>query len=315
MGRRSLFYHALGLIWGKTIFVKNKQAVSFIKLIRVNNWVKNLFVFFPLLFSANLTSTTSLVNSALAFLAFCFTSSFVYIINDIKDKDQDKLHPSKQKRPIAAGNISIPTALTVGVVMIVAGFSIMASLSINLIYLLLFYVLMNIAYTFYLKHISIIDCICVAIGFVLRIQVGSLAIGVVASDWILTVTFFLALYLAFSKRKSELLLLDKASGSHRKSLDGYSLKLLDVYIFICATISLAAYLLYSFDQRVIATFHNDYLKYSVVFVVIGFFRYFQIIETKVYDGEGDPTTLVLKDKPLQMAVLAWVLYIVWVIYG
>jgi decaprenyl-phosphate phosphoribosyltransferase len=289
--------------------------VSFIKLIRVNNWIKNLFVFFPLLFSANLTSASSLFNSTLAFLAFCFTSSFVYIINDIKDKEQDKLHPTKQRRPIASGSISIPVALAVAACMFVAGFAIMATLSVSLIYILLFYVLMNIAYSFYLKHVSIVDCICVAIGFVLRIQTGCLAINVPASDWILTVTFFLALYLAFSKRKSELLLLDKDSGTFRKSLDGYNLKLLDIYILICATISLAAYLLYSFDQRVISTFHNDNLKYSVVFVVIGFFRYFQIIETKTHNGEGDPTTLVLKDRPLQLAILMWVLYIIWVIYG
>lgn len=300
---------------GKTIFVKNKQAVPFIKLIRVNNWIKNIFVFFPLLFSANLTSAPLLVNTILAFFGFCFTSSFVYIINDIKDREQDKLHPSKQSRPIASGKISIPVALIIGICMLTAGFGIMATLSLNLIYLLLFYVLMNIGYSFYLKHVSIIDCICVAIGFVLRIHVGCLAIAVPASDWILTVTFFLALYLAFSKRKSEMLLLEKDSGSFRKSLDGYTLKLLDTYILICATISLTAYLLYSFDQHVISAFHNDYLKYSVVFVVVGFLRYFQVIETRTYNGEGDPTTLVLKDRPLQLAFLLWVFYIVWVIYG
>jgi 4-hydroxybenzoate polyprenyltransferase len=191
----------------------------------------------------------------------------------------------------------------------------MAMLSLNLIYLLLFYVLMNMAYSFYLKHVSIIDCMCVAIGFVLRIQAGCLAINVPASDWILAVTFFLALYLAFSKRKSELLLLEKDQATFRKSLDGYTLELLNIYIFICATISLTAYLLYSFDPKVTSVFHNDHLKYSVVFVVAGFFRYFQIIETRTYNGEGDPTTLVLKDRALQLSFLGWVCYIVWVIYG
>lgn len=303
-------------MWAKTIFVKNKQTVSLIKLIRVNNWIKNLFVFFPLLFSANLTSGSALLNSSIAFLAFCFISSFVYIVNDIKDKNEDRAHPVKQNRPVASGKISIPAAFSIGSAFLVAGFGLTSLLSYDLIYVLLFYVLMNIAYSFGLKHISIIDCICIAIGFVLRIQAGCLAINAPASDWILTVTFFLALYLAFSKRKSELLFLPvENSRAYRKSMDGYTLKLLDVYILICATISLTAYLLYSFDQKVISSFHNDSLKYSVVFVVIGFFRYFQIIETRAYDSEGDPTTLVLKDRALQLAVLAWVLYIVWVIYG
>jgi decaprenyl-phosphate phosphoribosyltransferase len=300
---------------GSVIFVKNKRVVPFIKLIRVNNWIKNLFVFFPILFSANLDSGALFLNSTLAFLAFCFTSSFVYIINDIKDLEQDRSHPVKRNRPIASGKISIPAALGVAAAMVTAGFSIMLSLSAELVYLLLFYVLLNVAYSFYFKHISIIDCICVSIGFVLRIEAGCLAIDVPPSSWILAVTFFLALYLAFSKRKSELMLLDNITGSHRKALEGYTLKLLDIYIFICATISLSAYLLYSFDPHVITVFGNDNLKYSVVFVVTGFFRYFQIIETRTHEGEGDPTTLTLKDRPLQLAILAWVIYIVWVIYG
>jgi decaprenyl-phosphate phosphoribosyltransferase len=285
---------------------------TFFKLIRMSNWIKNGFVFLPLIFSTQLTDHTSWYNISVAALAFSLASSFVYIINDIFDRDSDKLHPTKKLRPIAAGMVKVPQALVIGVVLLGISVFLMWQLSVNLLWLLCGYLLLNILYSFYLKQISIIDCICVAIGFVIRILIGCIAINVIPSDWILTVTFFLALYLAFSKRKSELLLLSGSSTAHRKSLNGYTIKLLDTYILICAVISLTAYLLYSFNFAVVSAFHTNNLKYSVVFVVIGFFRYFQLVES---GNEGDPTTLVIKDKPLQLSILLWLAYVVWVIYG
>jgi decaprenyl-phosphate phosphoribosyltransferase len=286
---------------------------TFFKLIRVNNWIKNGFVFLPLVFSTQLRDPQSWYNITLAAIAFSFTSSFVYIINDILDKKSDALHPTKKFRPIAAGDTTIIQAVSVAIVLLGIAFVTMWNLSPSLSALLIGYLALNLAYSFYLKQISIVDCICVAIGFVIRILVGCLAIDVVASDWILAVTFFLALYLAFSKRKAELLLLTDQSTAHRKSLNGYTLKLLDTYILICAVISLTAYLLYSFDFAVVSAFHTSNLKYSVVFVVIGFFRYFQLVETS--GNEGDPTTLVLKDRALQLSIVLWLVYVVWVIYG
>lgn len=286
---------------------------TFFKLIRVNNWIKNGFVFLPLVFSTQLRDITSWYNITLAAIAFSFTSSFVYIVNDILDKESDALHPTKKFRPIAAGAITSTQAITVAIVLLGLALGMMWHLSPALSALLVGYLVLNIAYSFYLKQISIVDCICVAIGFVIRILVGCMAIHVAPSDWILAVTFFLALYLAFSKRKAELLLLTDQSTAHRKSLNGYTLKLLDTYILICAVISLTAYLLYSFDFAVVSAFHTTNLKYSVVFVVIGFFRYFQLVETS--GNEGDPTTLVLKDRALQLSIVLWLAYVVWVIYG
>ena len=288
---------------------------TFFQLIRVHNWIKNGFIFLPLIFSKQLNNPNYWTNTAIAIIAFCFISSFVYIINDIVDQQADRLHPIKKFRPIASGNISVPQAILIGLIILSIGISLVMLFAPNLIPLLVGYLILNFSYSFYLKSISIIDCMCVAIGFVIRILVGCSAISVVPSDWILTITFFLALYLAFSKRKSELLMLTEQSGTHRKSLAGYSVKLLDAYILICAVISLTAYLLYSFDFRVVTAFHTNNLKYSVVFVVAGFFRYFQLIETPEQSQGGDPTALALKDKALQLAVLLWLAYIIWVIYG
>ena len=267
----------------------------------------------PLIFSTQLLDITPWYNSTIAAIAFSFSSSFVYIINDILDKKSDTLHPTKKDRPIAAGKVSIPQALAIAVVLLILSLGLGWFLSGSLLYLLIGYLGLNIAYSFYLKQISIIDCISVAIGFVLRILFGCMAIHVSPSDWILAITFFLALYLAFSKRKAELLLLTDLSSAHRKSLNGYTLKLLDTYILICAVISITAYLLYSFNYAVVSAFHTNNLKYSVVFVVIGFFRYFQLVDTS--GNEGDPTTLVLKDKALQFSIILWLAYVVWVIYG
>lgn len=288
---------------------------TFFQLIRVHNWIKNGFVFLPIIFAQHLRETNYLSNALLAVVAFCLTSSAVYVLNDIVDQKNDRLHPIKRLRPLATGKISSAQAIVIGLVCLLAGLGLAGYLSLSMLYLLLGYLVLNIAYSFYLKRISIIDCICVATGFVLRVLAGCIAISVAPSDWILTVTFFLALYLAFSKRKSELLLLTEQSETHRKSLAGYSIKLLDTYILICAVISLTAYLLYSFDFRVVTAFHTNNLKYSVVFVVIGIFRYFQLIERQEDSHSGDPTALALKDKALQLAVLLWLAYIIWVIYG
>ncbi|MCU0441436.1 MAG: decaprenyl-phosphate phosphoribosyltransferase [Bacteroidia bacterium] len=288
---------------------------KYFKLIRITNWIKNVFILLPLVFSTQLQDSTYWLRIFLTILAFSFASSFIYIINDIVDKNKDALHPVKKLRPIASGEIGITRALLIGLFLLSVSLLIMSYLSISLLQLLGCYLVLNIAYSFYLKKISIVDCISISMGFVLRVLVGCAAIHVTPSDWILATTFFLALYLAFSKRKSELVVLKDQSGMHRSVLNGYSIKMLDTYMIICAVTCLTAYLFYSFDFRVVNTFHNDNLKYSVVFVVTGFFRYFQIQESNVYKDEGDPTALVLKDKPLQIVILLWLSYTIWVIYG
>ncbi len=282
---------------------------------RVRQWIKNVLIFAPLLFSFNLFNRFDLVQSIYTFFSFSFLASFVYIINDILDVEADRQHPVKKNRPLASASISIGSAYIIAFVLLCI--SITFSLILNqtsLYYILLGYLILNISYNYILKHISIIDCISIAIGFELRILAGCAAIGVIASDFILVVTFFLALVLAFLKRKGELQSLKEESNKHRKVLSNYTVVLLDKYIFASVTITLIGYLFYTLDHQVISHVGNDYLKYSIVFVMYGLFRFIQLSEIDIYDKEGDPTTLIYKDLGLQLAILSWMIYVTTCLY-
>lgn len=250
-----------------------------------------------------------------AFVAFSLLSSCVYIMNDLLDIKQDQLHPRKKHRPIASGKITVPTAL------VALSFCLLGCVALNL-YLdskqfslaLLSYLVINVAYVLKLKHISLVDCFSISSGFVIRVLAGCYAIQVVPSDWIVVVTFFLALFLAFGKRKSELMLLDKNATQHRSALLGYTVPMLDVFIYISAAICITAYLMYTLTSTSFPANLHQPLKYSAFFVVFGLFRYIQLINsTQAIDG--DPTTLVYKDRLLQLTILVWVGYAAFVIYG
>ncbi len=287
-----------------------------LKLIRFKQWIKNLLIFAPLLFSFNLFNRSDLASSVLTFLSYSFLASFVYVINDVIDIDADKQHPIKKNRPLAAGIISKNKAYIIALISL--SISILFSLIINqnnLYYILLGYLVLNVCYNFKLKHISIVDCISISIGFELRILAGCVAIGVVASDFILVVTFFLALLLAFLKRKGEIQSLTNDSSKHRKVLSYYTVSLLDKFIFASATLTIIGYLFYSIDEVVINQLGNDYLKFSLVFVVYGIFRFIQLSDIDIYEKEGDPTTLIYKDRALQLAILSWMIYVTLCLYA
>ncbi len=287
-----------------------------LKLIRVKQWIKNLLIFAPLLFSFNLFNRTDLALSIYTFFSYSFLASFVYVLNDIMDMDADKQHPVKKNRPLAAGIITKNKAYLIALISL--SFSILLSLIINqsqLYYILLGYLVLNVFYNFKLKHISIVDCISISIGFELRILAGCVAIGVVASNFILVVTFFLALLLAFLKRKGELQSLTNDSSKHRKVLSYYTVPLLDKFIFASATLTIIGYLFYSIDEVVINQLGNDYLKYSLVFVIYGIFRFIQLSDIDIYEKEGDPTTLIYKDRALQLSILSWMIYVTLCLYA
>lgn len=291
------------------------MILTYLRLLRSKQWIKNLLVFAPLVFSLNLSQSELTLKAVLAFVTYSLLASAVYIVNDLIDMEKDRLHPKKKKRPLAAGLIGVPVAISIAILCF--GISIglaLAYLPMQYTLALVMYVGLNTAYSIALKHISIIDCFCIALGFILRIFAGCWAIGVEASDFILTVTFFLALFLGFIKRKSELSILNTTAGQHRKSLEGYSGALLDRFIFICATITLIGYLFYTIDKNTIAIFGNHYLKYSLLFVVYGLFRFIQLSEGKEHEGEGDPTALIYADRPLQWTILLWMTYVASVIY-
>lgn len=287
-----------------------------IKQLRIKQWIKNLLIFAPLLFSFNLFNTTDLLYSVYTFISYSFLASFVYIINDIKDIDADKIHPTKKNRPLASGKLKLSSAYILALIclIIATSFSVLIHKE-SLYFILLGYLALNITYAYVLKHISIVDCISIAIGFELRIIAGCVAIGVIPSNFIMVVTFFLALLLAFIKRKGEIQSLTEQSAKHRKVLSYYTVALLDKYIFASATITIIGYLFYTIDENIIKLIGNGHLKYSIVFVVYGIFRFIQLSDIDIYEKEGDPTTLIYKDRAIQLSILLWIIYVTLCLYA
>jgi 4-hydroxybenzoate polyprenyltransferase len=252
----------------------------------------------------------------LAFIVFSLSCSFIYIINDWADADKDALHPRKKNRPIPSGKISKNQALLIGLLAIgsAVGIFVLTQLPMAFGGITLLYVLLNIAYSFVLKSINIIEFFIVAINFVFRVLAGCYVIQVNPTSWILVVSFFLALFLILIKRKSELVVLKDQAKNHRAVLQHYSVELLDKFIFIVATITITAYLLYTMDVKVQTALHTDKILYTSLFVVLGIFRFVQLSQSSEFEGEGDPTTLLFKDRFTQVNLLLWMISLIAMLY-
>ncbi|MEY2937921.1 MAG: hypothetical protein RL062_510 [Bacteroidota bacterium] len=287
-----------------------------LELIRVKSWVKNGFIFLPLIFSLNLFHAELLEKSVLAFLAFSLACSFIYLINDIVDAEKDALHPRKKLRPIPSGKINRNQALLIAIICILGSFSIslIAQLPKHFVLITTVYIALNLAYSFILKRVNIIEFFVVAVNFVFRVLAGCYVIAVNPTSWILVVSFFLALFLILIKRKSELVMLESGAQDHRAVLAHYTQELLDKFLFIVATITIMAYLLYSMDPKVQSALHTDKILYTSIFVVLGIFRFVQLSHFKAFDGEGDPTTLLFKDRFTQVNLLLWVGSLIVILY-
>ena len=286
------------------------------ELMRVKSWVKNGFLFLPLVFSLNLMHENLVQRAILAFIVFSLSCSFIYIINDWADADKDALHPRKKNRPIPSGKISKNQALLIGLLAIgsAVGIFVLTQLPMAFGGITLLYVLLNIAYSFVLKSINIIEFFIVAINFVFRVLAGCYVIAVNPTSWILVVSFFLALFLILIKRKSELVVLKDQAKNHRAVLQHYSVELLDKFIFIVATITITAYLLYTMDVKVQTALHTDKILYTSLFVVLGIFRFIQLSQSSEFEGEGDPTTLLFKDRFTQVNLLLWMISLIALLY-
>ena len=288
----------------------------YFELLRIKSWVKNGFLFLPLVFALKLLHPDLFLSVVIAFFSFSFCSSFIYIINDVLDAKADALHPRKKNRPIPSGKISSRLALMIGVGCLAASFGLVFSFAISVFfsYVLLCYLFLNIAYVLVLKNIHLIELFVVAINFVLRVLAGCFVINVAPSNWILVVTFFLSLLLVLVKRRAELVVLGTNAAAHRKVLKYYSEGFLDKLILIAATITITAYILYSIDPKVTFLLKTNSLIYTSIFVVIGVFRFVQLSEGKEFDGEGDPTTLLFKDRFTQLVLLAWLISLLFLLY-
>lgn len=279
------------------------KIIHFITAIRPYQWTKNLIIFAALMFSKNILDPAYLLLNIKGFFVFCFLSGSVYLFNDVMDRQKDRLHPKKKNRPIASGKIKPAEALVVSFV--IAAVSIYSAFRLSMEFGLaaVFYFALVITYSLILKRIVILDVLAIAIGFVARAVAGGLLIKVEISDWLLIVTIFLALFLGFSKRRSELIKLDKNAGVTRPILDLYSVTLLDQLISITAGATLMSYALYTLAEQTIRKFGNN-LWLTLPIVVYILFRYFYLVYS--LGQGGDPAKMLLKDKPLLAGVLVWV---------
>lgn len=281
------------------------SILNILHLMRFHQYIKNLFIFIPAFFSFKFFDEVSIYNSLIAFVAFCLCASAIYIINDIIDAPLDRIHPSKSKRPIASGKVKPRVALLFALVFIVVGIFILVCLLPRVIFPVVIYVLINLLYSFKLKHIPILDIFIIASGFVIRLFVGALAINTPLSEWIIVMTFLLALFLALAKRRDDVILYEASGEKMRKVIDGYNRQFLDIAMAISASIVMIAYILWSISTEVKLRLHSDYLYLTSVFVLAGIFRYMQI--TFVEQKSGNPSKIVLQDKFLQGVILCWLI--------
>jgi 4-hydroxybenzoate polyprenyltransferase len=282
------------------------------KSIRPQQWLKNFFIFAPLIFSENIFNRSMFLQTLLAFAVFCLLSGALYILNDIKDLEEDKLHPIKSKRPLAAGELKKRQAIAAFVILSFISLLLASLVNEEFLWVCLVYFFLQIAYSFALKHVVILDVFIVASGFFLRVIAGAVSIKVQISPWLLICTTLLALFLALSKRRHEICLLDEDAMNHRPILKEYSPYLLDQMISVVTASTVIAYCLYTISGETIEKFGTNKLILTVPFVLYGIFRYLYLIHQKA-EG-GTPETLILKDHPLLLDILLWVVSAALIIY-
>lgn len=281
--------------------------------LRPKQWIKNGFVFAALLFSKRFLDLPSLVLAVLAFVAFCLVTSAGYLLNDLVDIREDRAHPIKSKRPLAAGLLDKGTAGVIAGVLLAAGLAL--ATSVNGLFLLaaLAYAALQTLYTLRLKHVVILDIFAVAAGFMIRVVAGGLAIRVAISDWLIVCTALLSLFLAMGKRRHELVTLDEQAAAHRPILREYSTPLLDQMISVVTSSTLVAYCLYTISDATAAKFGTRDLVLTIPFVLYGIFRYLYLIHKK--GSGGSPEELIIGDLPLLASVFLWMLTAAAVIYA
>lgn len=281
---------------------------------RPHQWTKNLFVFAALIFSKELQNGAAVLSAALVFVAFCLLASVIYIWNDIGDRESDRKHPTKCKRPIASGALPVPTALAVAVLFLVAAAGIVFLIARDHPWFLVVpiaYVANNVLYTHWLKHVVLLDAFSISFGFVLRIYGGGVAIDKPISEWLILCTLFVSLFLALCKRRAELTLLEGRSGEHRAILEEYSPYFLDQMIALltaCTILSYAVYTVHPTTQHEVATG----LHWSVPFVIYGVCRYLYLVHQK--EQGGNPTRAMLRDRAFLVNGVLWTLVVMFFIY-
>jgi 4-hydroxybenzoate polyprenyltransferase len=271
-----------------------------------------MVIFLPLFFSTQFDDIALLAKTVVAFIAFSACASAIYIFNDAQDVAFDRKHPIKKNRPIASGSVSVKTAYTLMGILLILSTAVMFVLSVNAGLCMVIYILMNIAYSKHFKHIAIVDVSIIGAGFVLRLLVGSVTTQTPLSMWIVIMMFLLALFLALAKRRDDVLVYLDTGNRMRKVVDGYNLIFIDNAMATLASVIIVSYLLYTTSSDIIEQFDNEYVYLTTFFVILCILRYLQL--TFVEKKSGDPVTIFLQDRFLQISLLSWVVVFSGIIY-
>lgn len=284
-----------------------------VRALRPVQWIKNAFVLAPVVFAHRLGQGEAFLHAGLAFVSFCCAASAVYLLNDLRDREEDRRHPLKRHRPIASGALPVPVAAVTMAALSLAAVALALALGLVFTGLLAIYLAINLLYNSGLKRVVILDVMAVASGYVLRIQAGAAAVDVAVSSWLLLCTTFLALFLVFSKRRHELVLLEGAAVDQRAVLDRYSPTFLDQMINVVTASAVVSFALYAVDPDTVARFGSDRLVYTLPLVLFGIFRFLYL----VYQTHDDrnPTEAILTDLPSLANLVLWGLAVLWIVYG
>ena len=287
--------------------------MALIQLLRPTHWVKNLFLFIPLFLSGQLFNWDKFPPLILGFIAVSLIASGVYIINDYRDVAADRMHLEKRKRPLAAGTVSTSQAFGLLAFCLIAGFAIAWFVNKNFFGVLLLYFSMNLGYSFGLKNISILDILIVAFGFSLRVKMGGVIAQLPVTEWLNIMIFLLALFIAIGKRYDDLYINHDSGIQLRKSIKGYSIELLNIYLAMVSGVIIVAYILYTISPGIQERFGTHRLYYTTVFVIAGLLRYLQIVYVK--KASGSPTKILYQDTFLQVCILLWIVSFYAIIYS
>jgi 4-hydroxybenzoate polyprenyltransferase len=289
------------------------MIVPLIQSLRPKQWTKNVLLFAGLIFSVRLFQIEFLFKAVAGFVLFCILSSAEYLVNDLMDLEKDRAHPLKSKRPLASGKVPIPLAIITALILFCGGLYASFLLEPNFGWIALFYSIMILAYSLFLKHVVILDVIILALGFVMRAIAGAVVIRVSISSWLLLCAVFLALFLALNKRRHELVLLGEDAMTHRKILSEYTPYLLDQMVAVVTASTVMAYALYTTASETVEKFGTRNLIFTLPFVIYGIFRYLYLVHQK--NLGGSPELIILKDRPMQLNILLYILVVGFILYS
>jgi len=291
--------------------MKKDKFMNYLNLVRPSNWIKNFIIFLPIFFGGKILDINLIENAILAFISFSLLASSIYILNDYMDLTYDRSHPSKKYRPLASGKVPIRHAIFITVMLLILGLWLILQISISAFYFCITYVIIMVAYCLIFRKLALVDIGIIAIGFVIRLFVGSAVTDIPNSMWIIIMTFLVALFITLAKRRDDLINPDINNSKTRESISGYSLSLVDNFIIVLVPIIIVSYILYcTADQNLSRIGENLYL--TSFFVIFGFMRYLQLIYK--FNLGGDPINIFFTDSSIQTILFLWLVSFTLILY-